>query len=183
MEKIFKFSDFILESNYNSPESYVSDLLSKLKKRIESFFGDNVMDKDVDSFDTSIDRDKKESGKMSFQDLGLTLDSIEISKYSKMYDNLKFKFSDDQFLYDVTIIIDLKNALPEKDSEEDFSTDDIKECFFKFKKYDTENFDLLGQLSKTVKIKDISEDLLISLKLELDEDSGSDENFEIETEE
>lgn len=182
MDKIYKFSDFILESNYNTPESYVSDLLTKLKKKVESFFGENVMDKEVDSFEVSVDREKKESGKMSFQDLGLTLDSIEISKYSKMFDNLKFKFSDDQFLYDVTIIIDLKDAMPENEKEGDFSIDDIKECFLKFKKYDTENFDLLGQLSKTIKIKDISEDLLISLKLELDEDSGSDEDFEIETE-
>lgn len=182
MDKIYKFSDFILESNYNTPESYVSDLLTKLKKKVESFFGENVMDKEVDSFEISVDREKKESGKMSFQDLGLTLDSIEISKYSKMFDNLKFKFSDDQFLYDVTVIIDLKDAMPDNEKEGDFSIDDIKECFLKFKKYDTENFDLLGQLSKTVKIKDISEDLLISLKLELDEDSGSDEDFEIETE-
>jgi hypothetical protein len=183
MDKIYKFSDFILESNYNTPESYVSDLLTKLKKKVELFFGDNVLDKDVDSFEVSVDREKKESGKMSFQDLGLTLDSIEISKYSKMFDNLKFKFSDDQFLYDVTIIIDLKNAMPDKEDEDkDFSIDDIKECFLKFKKYETENFELLGQLSKTVKIKDISEDLLISLKLELDEDGMSDEDFEIETE-
>jgi hypothetical protein len=181
MDKIFKFSDFILESSYNSPESYVSDLLTKLKNKIESFFGENNLDKDVDTYDVSVNKEKKDSGKMSFMDLGITLDSIEISRYSKMYDNLKFKFSDNSFLYDATIIIDLKDAIPEADSEKDFSTDDIKECFFKFKKYDTENFDLMGQLSKTVKIKDISEDLLISLKLELDGDIGSEEDFEIET--
>jgi hypothetical protein len=81
------------------------------------------------------------------------------------------------------VILDLKDAVP-KDGTKDFSADDIKDCFIKFKKYNIDSFDLLGELSKNIKIDDIDEDLLIELKLELDGGSkdSSEENFSIETE-
>jgi hypothetical protein len=43
---------------------------------------------------------------------------------------------------------------------------------------------MVGEITKTVKIKDINEELLINLKLELDEEFGDsgEETLEIETE-
>lgn len=183
MKQILKYKEFITEKMHETPETLISELLQRLKRKVESFFGESSSDSDVDTFDMNVSKERKKSDMMSFSDLGITLDSIEISKYSKMYDNLKFKFSDNDFMYDVTITIDIKDAVVE-DSEKEFGVDDIKDCFIKFKKYDTDKFDLIGQKSKNIKIKDISEDLLINLKIELDEETGSDDSemFEIETE-
>jgi hypothetical protein len=67
------------------------------------------------------------------------------------------------------------------DQTKDFSDKDIENCQVKFKKYSLDNFNLEGQMNKTVKIADINEETMISLKIELDEDTGSGgEEFEIE---
>ena len=98
-----------------------------------------------------------------------------------MYDNIKLIFSDSESRYDVSFTIDLKDAV-NKDTEKDFSDDEIDKCFVKFKKYDADNFSLVGQLTKTVKIKDVDEDLIIGLKIDLDKEYGVDEEeFEIQT--
>jgi hypothetical protein len=70
-----------------------------------------------------------------------------------------------------------------EDKKENFSDKDIKNCIIKFKKYDIEHFELIGQIGpKKTKIEDINEELLVDLKIELDEEFGeSDEEFEIET--
>ena len=80
-------------------------------------------------------------------------------------------------------MIDIKEAIPE-DKEKDFDPlEDIKNCYIKFKKYDLDTFDILGQLSKNVKIKDIDEDFIIDLKIEIDDKfDESEDEFEIETE-
>ena len=72
-----------------------------------------------------------------------------------------------------------------QDEEKDFSVDDIKKCYVKFKKYNIEqDFNLVGEISKTVDIKDINDDFLVSLKIELDDEYGDEtEDLDIETEE
>ena len=73
--------------------------------------------------------------------------------------------------------------IEEKDPNKDFSPDDVSKCYIKFKKYDIDTFDIIGQLTKNVEIKKIKEEFLINLKIELDEEYGEDEEgFEIETE-
>ena len=132
----------------------------------------------------SIKRAKAESkgkSKMSFRDLGVRIESSEISKYSKMYDNLTVKFSDPDAWYNLYIAIDLKDALP-KDATKDFSYEDIEKCFIKFKKYDKNSDDVVGQITKNVDIKKIDEDFLIDLKIEIDDKFGDEEEFKIETE-
>jgi hypothetical protein len=70
------------------------------------------------------------------------------------------------------------------EEQEDFSPDDIETCQVRFKKYDSDTFNLMGEIVKTVKVKDVDEDLLVELKLKIDEEFGSEEEeFEIETEE
>ena len=184
--KIAKYNEYVkyLKENLNdTPETYISSLLQKLKKKIESFFVSSK-DDDVEKMSQIDNKERKEKGGMSFKDLNVNLDSCEISKYSKIQDNLKVIFSDEGCRYDLVIVIELKDAIP-KNNDDDFSINDIENCSIKFKKYNSETFDLEGQLMKTVKIKDIDEELLIDLKIELDDlyDTESEEGLEIETEE
>jgi hypothetical protein len=55
-------------------------------------------------------------------------------------------------------------------------------CYIKFKKYDLDTFEVIGQITKNVKIKDIDEEFLVDLKIEMDDQFGEEEEFEIETE-
>jgi hypothetical protein len=184
--RIAKYNEYVqyIKENINdTPETYISSLLTKLKRKIDGFFVETE-EGDVEQMSQVGNRERKEKGGMSFKDLKLNLESSEISKYSKVYDNLKIIFSDVDARYDLIITIDLKEALP-KDAEKDFSIDDIENCSIKFKKYDAETGELFGQIMKTVKVKDINEELLIDLKIELDDTFGNsdDEKLEIETEE
>jgi len=186
-DKIYKYLEFLTENIHDTPETYVSDALTKIKRSIEKMFAHTEVDNDgeVKKYGEVVDKENKEKGNMSFKDLGVKMESLEISKYSKMYDNVKLIFSDEEFRYDVTFTIDLKDAVPEEE-DKDFSDKDIKKCYIKYKKYDiNKNYEMIGELSKTVDIKDINEELLINLKLELDEDygeGGDEEEFKIETE-
>jgi hypothetical protein len=117
---------------------------------------------------------------MSLRDMGVRLESSEISKYSKMYDNLTIKFSDPEAWYNLYLAIDIKDALP-KDATKDYQYEDIEKCFVKFKKYDLDTNDVIGQITKNVEIKKIDEDFLIDLKIEIDDKFGDEEEFEIET--
>jgi hypothetical protein len=73
------------------------------------------------------------------------------------------------------VIIDLASAVVE-DEEKMINMDDIKECTIKFKKYT--DSELIGQFNKSVKVSDIDEELLVELKIELDEMSGDDTDGE-----
>jgi hypothetical protein len=179
--KIIKYLDFIKENLQDTPENYISIVLNKLKKKL-----DKIFDFREDSDDTVLNPEELQrvkSDKMTFKDLGVRLESSEVSKYSKLYDSLTIKFSDDQNTYTLIIMIDIKEAIPE-DKEKDFDPlEDVKKCYIKFKKYDLDTFEILGQIDKNVKIKDIDEDFIIDLKIEIDDKfDQSDDEFEIETE-
>jgi hypothetical protein len=184
---IKKFSQFINEEFNDTPETYIETTLQMIKKKIDKMFEyQEEREESEESQNKSVQAAKAE-GKgqkesMTFKDLGLRLESSEISKYSKQYDNLTVKFSDDENTYNLFIMIELKEAMP-KDPDKDFSTDDIEKCYIKFKKYNIDTFDVIGQLAKNAKIKDIDEEFLINLKIELDEKFGEEgEEFAIETE-
>jgi hypothetical protein len=84
-------------------------------------------------------------------------------------------------MYDLLVSINLKEAVAE-DETTDFTDDDIKKCFIKFKKYDLDNFELVGEISKNIDIKDIDDNFLVTLKIEMDEKFGNnEEELEIET--
>lgn len=177
---IIKFKDFIrINENINdTPEEYVKIALTKIKTKLEKMFSKQEDPNEVEKLG-----DKKAREESSQNLKGLELQSCELSRYSKLQDSVKIKYSDESFLYDLTITIDLKEAVP-ADQESDFSADDIKKCHIKFKKYDTDQFNLLGEISKNIDIKDINEDLLVSLKIQIDDEFGGseEEEFEIETE-
>ena len=180
--KIVKYIDFIKENNLqDTPENYISIVLNKLKKKLDKIFDYREDSDDVVLNPEELQRVK--SDKMTFKDLGVRLESSEVSKYSKLYDSLTIKFSDDQNTYTLIIMIDIKEAIPE-DKEKDFDPlEDVKKCYIKFKKYDLDTFEILGQIDKNVKIKDIDEDFIIDLKIEIDDKFDESEgDFEIETE-
>jgi len=191
--KIRKYADFINEEIINDTlESYIEISLRQIKKKIDKMFdfqeGDNIESseqEEANKEEKSIQRAKvegdKKKSKMSFKDLGVRLESSEISKYSKMYDNLTVKFSDDDATYNLFIAIDIKDALP-KDTTKDFSYKDIKMCYIKFKKYNLDTFEVVGQITKNIEIDKIDEEFLIDLKIEMDDEFGDKEEFEIETE-
>jgi hypothetical protein len=80
-------------------------------------------------------------------------------------------------------MIEIKEGIS-KDPAKDFSFEDVENCFLKFKKYDLDTFEVIGQVTKNAKIADIDEDFLVDLKIELDDKfSGEGETLEIETEE
>lgn len=184
--KIRKYTDFINEELNDTPESYIEVALKQIKKKIDKMFEFQEQESNEEPSEEnskSIKRAKaeaKDKSKMSLKDLGVRLESSEISKYSKMYDNLTVKFSDDSATYNLYLAIDIKEALP-KDPNVDFSYEDIEKCFIKFKKYDLDTFEVIGQITKNVEIKDIDEDFLVDLKIEIDDKFGEEEEFEIET--
>lgn len=186
--KIKKYTDFINEEFNDTPESYVEVALKQIKRKIDKMFefqeGDDEEDENrpEEKGIKQAKKDSKDKNGINFKDLGVKLDSSEISKYSKMYDSLTVKFTDDDYTYNLFIAIDIKEAIPE-DNTKDFSWKDIKKCYVKFKKYSLNNLsEVLGQLNKNINIADIDENFLIDLKLEIDEDFGDDEEFKIETE-
>ena len=181
--KIIKFTEFIKEEFQDTPESYIEMALKVLKRKIDKMFEfqeDENQEEEREQDIKSVNR--KEKNKMSFQDLGVRLESSEVSKYSKTNDSLTVKFSDDSHTYTLIIMIDLKEAIP-KDPQKDFDIDQIEKCYIKFKKYDLDTFEVIGQITKNAEIKKIDEDFIINLKLELDEKfEGDEEKFKIETE-
>lgn len=187
--KVIKFIDFIKENLHDTPEEYIKIALSKLKKKIESFFEDNTDDEEDSKLITMSDalkkgkEEEKKKSEISFAELGLKLESSELSKYSSLNDSIKFIMSDEDFRYDLTIIIPLDEAKV-TDTDKDFTDTDIKKCYIKFKKYDMKNnVELIGQINKNVEISSIDENLLIDLKIQLDDEYGDgDEKLEIETE-
>ena len=193
--KIIKYLDFINEELNDTPESYIATALTQLKKKIDRMFDyqEEIDDREEPQEMGQGEKKEKEKnvkkakeqgkskGEMTFKDLGVRLESSEISKYSKMYDSLTVKFSDDSALYSLLVTIDLKDAIP-ADPTKDYSFKDVKKCSIKFKKYDLDTFEVIGQLTKNVEIPKIDEDFLIDLKIEIDDTFGEEEEFEIETE-
>jgi len=184
--KISRFADFIKEELSDTPESYIEQALRQLKRKIDGMFeGGQEKEEGGEEEKGSIAKAKsnsKDKSKMSFSDLGVTLDSSEVSKYSKTNDSLTIRFTDPEATYSLIVIIEIKEGIS-KDPEKDFSFKDVENCYLKFKKYDLQTFEIIGQISKNAKIKDIDEDFLVDLKIELDDSFGEDdEELEIETE-
>ena len=184
--RILRFKQFT-ENLSQSPEEYINLTLMRIKNKINKIFGE-----DKNPNDNGYEKASKDTTKLS--QMGVSLESCELSKYSKVQDNLRVKFSEEHYYYDLTFSINLEDAVSkpeegeqqegsEEKNEKDFKDTDITKCYLIFKKYKIEEFELVGQLSKTIKIKDINVDLLFKLKTEVDKEfGGDDEEFEVETE-
>lgn len=184
--KIIKFTEFIKEDVMETPSNMTSIGLAQLKRKIDKIFA-YQQDEFSDEEEIKPQKIKKKSDKkMSFQDLGVRLESSEVSKYSKLHDSLIVKFSDDKYTYTLIILVDLKEGLPKKEEKQIM-------CDVKFKKYDLDTFEIIGQLPSPidgdkseylkVEINKIDEEYLIDLKIKLDESTNEEEEeFKIETE-
>ncbi len=179
-DKIYSYSEFLFEAEGGmklSPQAYVENALRSLEQKLKKMFEfDKAEGGEVKKFGQV---QKESESETSFKDLGVELQSLELSKYSKIYDNVKLKFSDEEFLYDITFIIDLKDAVAQGDEEPK-----IENCKIIFKKYDLDDFKLiLGPKDKTAKLDEIDEDYLMKLKVEFEEEGGEEEEeFKIEYE-
>lgn len=202
--------DIFLEKVINdNAETLTYTALNVIKTKLEKMFdyGDNTIDGEIDSQQiNNIDdnhngeninteqsggtvssiaqatkKGKEENKNMSFKEMNLVLDSCEISKYAVDSDSLILKYSDDNFFYNLELFVYFDDVNKIVNSGKDVSYKDVQDCFIKFKKYDCEDFKLIGQMTKNIKLDDINEDFLIELKVEFD-DIFSDEkdNFEIE---
>ena len=178
---IIKFSQFIKE-NQDTEESYSNSLLSVLKKKIDKMFNFEQTEEADDEMTIQKAKINSTKNNPTFKEFGIRLESSEVSKNNN---TLTVKFSDDENTYALTISIDLaevsKDLLDKQDK--DFNINDIKKCYLKFKKYDIETFEVIGQIDKNVEVKNIDEEYLVNLKIEIDDLFEDDEErFEIETE-
>ena len=182
--KIISFSQYSNSNKVNemhdTPENYVGVALNKLKRKIDKMFEHTDSKKQSGKVLTPEELEKVDPSKISFKDLGMIMDSSEVSKYSKLYDSFTIKFRDAQNAYTMIIMIDIKEAIPEED-EENFGSEDIENAYIKFKKYDANGIEMIGQIDKNVKIKNIDEAFLIDLKIEIDDEYDEGEEFEIQT--
>jgi hypothetical protein len=176
--KIYKFFDFIkLNESNDTPENLIKSKLSEIKKAIEDLF-EEVEDGNKEEPENISIRDAKEakSKKKSLSSMGVKLDSCDISIYSKTDDFLKVKYSDDGGIYDLLISINISDGLPKGDN---FTTDDIRKAFIKFKKYESDNIDLIGQLTWNVNIDREDGELKISI-LKGDNGQAQGQNNEVD---
>lgn len=198
--KITRFIEFIKEEFNDPQESYIKMLLLSIKDEINSIFEEES--ERVESGEKTIamaKSDSKNKKRKTLKDQGVSLESNEISLYSKLYDSLTVKFSDNlNSWYSIIFMVDIKDATP-ADPNKDFKMEDIKKCTVKVRKYDSDTDTLINWLSMTVGIEKKggawnwtvnsdneeekktlnTEDFLTYIKVEID---GKDTSFEIETE-
>jgi hypothetical protein len=198
--KITRFIEFIKEEFNDPQESYIKMLLLSIKDEINSIFEEES--ERVESGEKTIAKaksDSKNKKRKTLKDQGVSLESNEISLYSKLYDSLTVKFSDNlNSWYSIIFMVDIKDATP-TDPNKDFKMEDIKKCTVKVRKYDSDTDTLINWLSMTVGIEKKkgawnwtvnsdneeekktlgTEDFLTYIKVEID---GKDTSFEIETE-
>jgi hypothetical protein len=180
IQRFSQYSEKLNEMN-DTPESYITTALNKLKRKVDKMFAYLDGKTQGGKILTPEGLEKVDPKDITFKDLGLHLDSSEVSKYSKLYDSFTIKFRDANNAYTMIVMIGIEEAMPEE-SEEQFGQDNIENAYIKFKKYGSEGMDLIGQMDKNVKIKDIDEAFLIDLKIELDDEYDENEDeFEIQT--
>ena len=170
------------EVRNDTPASYVDSLLVSMKKKIEKMFAENGGEEDkTENNIKKAKLNKKNKGNApTFKEFNLRLESCEVATRSLLNDTLTIKFSDDENWYNLLISINMKDAIP-KDKTKDFTIKDIKQCFIKFKKYDNDTQEVIGQITRNTDPNTIDEEFIVNLKIELDDQFDEEEEFEIET--
>lgn len=138
-EKYFKES--LLEEKYEeSPDFRIKSFFEELEKNIRNWFDEGTLGVN-----------------------GAELGKIERSLSNAIDKNLIFEFNDEEFFYQVYVIVSLQEV----------GSDVLDECYVKVKKYDMETMTLLRSLAEDVKVSDLNEDKILELFAKLDEESGS----------
>jgi hypothetical protein len=146
--KILRYFDFIKEELSDTPQSYIKNKLNQLQKAFDDLF-DKEEEGNEEEFISIEDAKKNQKSEKKLSDLGVKLDSSEISLYSEMNDSLTIKYSDDEASYTIIIFINIKEGL--ENGNNNFSEDDIKKIDVKFKKY-LNDIDLIGETRYSVNI-------------------------------
>lgn len=139
MKKIFKYSEFLNEKYIEAPEYRIDVFFKELKKNITEWFTNG-----------------------SLAANNAILGDINISELNNVDKNLIFDFDDDQYHYQVYVIISLQ----------DVTEEELTDCYIKVKKY--EGDELLRTLGKDVDVRDINEDKILELFAELDEETSEE---------
>ena len=145
MNKILKYQAFLNEKYEENPEFRIKSFFVELEKNIREWFDEGT-----------------------FAANGAELGKIERSLTHAMEKNLIFEFNDDDFFYQVYIIMSIQ----------DVGEDKLDECFVKVKKYDAADMTLLRTLGENMQVSDLNEDKILELFAKLDEESASVEEDE-----
>ena len=139
MEKILRFYDFLNEKYLETPEHRIKKFFDELSKNIKYWFSEGV-----------------------FAANGSELADIKISTLVDVDKNLIFDFTDNEFYYQVIIIVSLEGVEEEE----------LKSCYIKVKKYDGDG-EMIRTLGEDVKIEELNEDKIVELFSKLDDKSES----------
>lgn len=140
MDNIIKFKDFVNEKYEANPEYRIKSFFVELEKNIRNWFTNGALG-------TS----------------GAELGDIKRSLTNSIEKNLIFEFNDEEFYYQVIIIMSIEDVLEES----------LDSCHIKIKKYDVADMVLLRKLGEDVLVKDLDEDKILELISNLDEESDS----------
>lgn len=167
--KIKRFYKFIKESVEDVDTDGIStELLNTIKVRIDSMFSEKE------------ESDEDEGVSENLSDLGLELISSEISTANKLRDRLEVKYQDEAFEYHLFITLNIEDISDDIKGIEDADFEDVDRCRIKMKKYDKNTYEIMGQLTKNIEIKELTQDYIIELKVEIDEKYEEGEEFSIE---
>lgn len=202
-DKVLKFGEYLTENTIPS-KGEIDSVLKNLQKKIMNFF---PQESRTDIRDQEVQKFKKMPQGESLQSLGAELHSCELSKYTKITHTLKLKFScedeESRYLYDFLFSINLEKlkkssqAKPEapaqgqagaqggaQKKEETEEEIPIEICKVTVKKYDEEDFGLLGQIEELEqKIEDIDEKFILKMKSKIDEKTQTEPEGESEEDE
>lgn len=140
MTKIIKYKDFVVEKYEANPEYRIKSFFKELQKNIKNWFINGALGLS-----------------------GAVLGDIKISTTNAIEKNLIFEFSDQEFYYQVYVIMSL----------EDVMEDSLDSCHIKVKKYDAGEMVLLRKLGEDVLVKDLNEDKILELISSVDDESDS----------
>jgi len=140
MSKIFTYHQFLNEKYEENPEYRIKEFFIELEKNIHDWF---------------------ENG--TFFANGAVLGDIKRALTHSVEKNLTFEFNDEEFYYQVYVIMSLQ----------DVGEENLDECYIKVKKYDVNSMNLLRTYGEDVQVSDLNEDKILELFSKLDEESGS----------
>jgi hypothetical protein len=140
MPRVLKFNAFLNEKYDENPDFRIKQFFVELEKNIRNWF---------------------EEGTLAAN--GAELGKVERSLANAIDKNLIFEFNDQEFFYQVYVIVSLQ----------ELDEDILDECFVKVKKYELESMTLLRSLGEDVKVSELNEDKILELFSKLDEESDS----------
>jgi hypothetical protein len=145
MKRIAKYQEFLTEKYEENPEFRIKSFFVELEKNIRNWFDEGTLGAN-----------------------GAELGNITRSLTHAMDKNLIFEFNDDEFYYQVYIIMSIQ----------DVGEDSLDECHVKVKKYDSADDTLLRTYAEDIQVSDLNEDKILELFSKLDDESSSLEEEE-----